>query len=275
MVFIFLSEAILFFLTILLGIFCAINTQKVFIIQKIEPSTTSFFQFIFYFFLATVFVFLIFQFVKNRKIKGKIYKILFGFISFIGSFGFFSSFLPALISLILVFLLICWWVKKSTILNQNLLMIFSLAGIGATIGLTLKPNVVIFILIVLSIYDIIAVYQTKHMVKIAKEMIESGTILGLIFPFTFSDFLKTTKEIPFKKEKFLILGGGDIALPLIFSVSLLEFGVFKSFLVSLFSFFGLFADFLFFIKQKERKPIPALPLISLFSIIGYFLVSIL
>ena len=133
----------------------------------------------------------------------------------------------------------------------------------------------ILILVVLSIYDFIAVYKTKHMVKIARDMIESGTILGLVFPFEFSGFLKSIREIRPGEGKFLVLGGGDVAFPLIFSVSVLGSGISKSFLIALFSLFGLIANFLFFIKQKERKPIPALPLISLFSIIGYFLVLIL
>jgi len=274
-IFLFLIESILFCFTLSLGIICAIRTQGVFSVQKIESPPVSFFQFILYFFLATFFILFIFYFIRRKTIKGKIYKFLFVFASFFSSLIFFESIFPEPIPLILVFLLIFWWIKAPIILNQNLLMIFSLAGIGANMGLILKPEVVILILIVLSIYDFIAVYKTKHMVKIAKEMIETGTILGLVFPFEFSDFLESTKKIKPGEGRFLILGGGDVAFPLIFSVSVLELGIFRSFLVALFSLFGVIANFLFFIKQKEKKPIPALPLISLFSIIGYFFVSIL
>jgi len=269
--FLFLTEVVLFSLTLFFGIICAINTQKKFGIQKIESSPTSFSQFIFYFFLVTLFILFIFYFIRRKSIKGKIYKFLFVFASFFSSLIFFESIFPEPIPLILVFLLIFWWIKTPIVLSQNLLMIFSLAGIGASMGLILKPEAVILILLVLSVYDFIAVYKTKHMVKIAKEMIETGTVLGLVFPFEFSGFLKSTKEIKPGEGKFLILGGGDVAFPLIFSVSVLEFGIFKSFLVALFSLFGLIANFLIFIKQKERKPIPALPLISLFSIIGYLI----
>jgi presenilin-like A22 family membrane protease len=273
--FLFLTESFLFSLALFLGIFCAVRTQKIFNVQKIESSSVSFSQFIFYFFLATLFVLSVFYFVRRKPVKVKIYRFLFIFASFFSSLIFFESFLPEPISLILVFLLIFWWIKKPIVLNQNLLIILSLAGIGASTGLILKPEAVILILVVLSIYDFIAVYKTKHMVKIAKDMIEAGTILGLVFPFEFSGFLKSTREIKPGEGKFLVLGGGDVALPLIFSVSVLGSGILKSFLIALFSLFGLIANFLFFIKQKERKPIPALPLISLFSIIGYFLVLIL
>jgi presenilin-like A22 family membrane protease len=274
-IFTFFIEAFLFYLTLSLGILCAKNLERILEIQRIEIPSFSFLEFIFYFFLATLFAFLIFRFLRERIIKGKIYKILFLSVSFFSSLIFFESFLPEPIPLILVFLLIFWWIKKPIVLNQNLLIIFSLAGIGATLGLSLKPEAVILILIILSIYDFIAVYKTKHMVKIAKDMIEAGTILGLVFPFEPLGFLKSTKEIKPGEGKFLVLGGGDVALPLIFSVSLLKFGILKPFIIALFSLLGLFANFLLFIFQKERKAIPALPLISLFSIIGYFIVSIL
>jgi presenilin-like A22 family membrane protease len=273
--FLFFIEAFLFYLTLSLGIFCAANLEKILEIQKIKIPPFSSFEFIFYFFLATFFAFLIFRFLRERAIKGKIYKILFLSVSFFSSLIFFESFLPEPTPLILVFLLIFWWIKKPIVLNQNLLIIFSLAGIGASLGLSLKPESVILILIVLSVYDFIAVYKTKHMVKIAKDMIEAGTILGLVFPFEPNGFLKSTKEIKPGEGKFLVLGGGDVALPLIFSVSLIKIGIWKSFLVAFFSLLGLFANFLLFIFQKERRAIPALPLISLFSIIGYFIVSIL
>jgi presenilin-like A22 family membrane protease len=270
-----LIEAILFSLTLILGIICALYLQKTLLIQKINLPPILLPQFIFYFFLATLFTFLIFRFLKRKVIKGKIYKIFFIIASFFGSLLFFESFFPEPIPLILIFLLIFWWMRGPIVLNQDLLMIFSLAGIGASIGLSLEPEMMVLILIILSIYDFIAVYKTKHMVKIAEEMIETGTILGLIFPFEVSGFFKNINEVKPGEGKFLILGGGDVAFPLIFSVSLLKFGILESFITAIFSLFGLFANFLLFIFQKERKTIPALPLISLFSIIGYFIVSML
>jgi len=274
-IFIFFIEAFLFYLTLALGILCAKNLEKILEIQRIEIPSFSSLEFVFYFFLATLFTFLIFRFLREKTIKGRIYKILFLLVSFFSSLIFFESFLPEPIPLILIFLLIFWWIKKPIVLNQNLLVIFSLAGIGASLGLSLKPEAVILILIILSIYDFIAVYKTKHMIKIAKDMIEAGTILGLVFPFEPLGFLKSTKEIKPGEGKFLILGGGDVAFPLIFSVSLLKFGILKSFVAAIFSLLGLFANFLLFIFQKERKAIPALPLISLFSIIGYLIVKYL
>jgi presenilin-like A22 family membrane protease len=267
-IFLFFIEAFLFYLTLALGILCAKNLERILKIQRIEIPSFSPFEFVFYFFLATLFAFLIFRFLRERKIKGKIYKFLFLSVSFFSSLIFFESFLPEPVPLILVFLLIFWWIKNPIVLNQNLLIIFSLAGIGATLGLSLKPEAVILILIILSIYDFIAVYKTGHMIKLAREMMEAGAITALIIPPKISGFSFSLNKVK-PGSDFLILGGGDVALPLIFCASLIPLGILKSLIVSIFSLFGLFFNFFIFIKQKVRKPMPALPLITLSSIMGY------
>jgi presenilin-like A22 family membrane protease len=170
--------------------------------------------------------------------------------------------------------LIFWWWRQPLVLNQDLCLIFGIAGMGSILGLQLTPEIVISLLIIFSIYDFIAVYKTKHMIKIAKEMIEAGAILALIIPQKISDFKEKLERIK-PGGKFLILGGGDIAFPLLFSVSLVPFGILNSFIVAIFSFIGLLIGFFFFISQKTRQPIPALPPVALFSIIGYLITKIL
>jgi presenilin-like A22 family membrane protease len=276
---VFFIEAFLFFLTLGLGIANAFQIEKIFEFQKIQPVSISFWTFIFGFIFATIFIILILRFLKSKKEKRIILKFLFLFAIFFGGLVSLEAWFPEPFSLIFLFLLIFWWVKKSSVLNQDILMILGIAGAGSILGLSLKPKFIILLLIIFSIYDFIAVYKTKHMVKMAKEMIEERAILAFIIPLNISGFRENLEKVQFPTEdgerKFLILGGGDIAFPLIFLVSLLKFGIFKSFIVLIFSLLGLFADFLFFISQKERKAIPALPLIALFSIIGYLITMIL
>ena len=106
-----------------------------------------------------------------------------------------------------------------------------------------------------------------------KEMVEAKAILGLILPSKISDFKINLKEVS-PGGKFLILGGGDIIFPLILCVSLASQGIFKSLIVSVFATIGLALSFYLFISQKTRKPIPALPPIALFSIIGYLITKL-
>jgi presenilin-like A22 family membrane protease len=65
------------------------------------------------------------------------------------------------------------------------------------------------------------------------------------------------------------LGGGDIVFPLLFSISALQNGIIQSAIIAFFALLGLLVSFWFFLQQKERRAIPALPPIALFSIIGY------
>jgi presenilin-like A22 family membrane protease len=51
-------------------------------------------------------------------------------------------------------------------------------------------------------------------------------------------------------------------------------GILSSLIVAFFSLIGLFVGFYILTKQKIRQPIPALPPIALFSIIGFLITLI-
>jgi len=275
---IFIIETFLFCLTLGLGIAAAFRMNdpppNFGGGQKVNIPQISFPQFILNFLLATLFILLILRFVKFEKEKGTIFKILFILAVLLGGLLFLETWLPEHLSLIFIFVLIFWWLKKPSVLIQDLLIILGIAGTGSILGLSLNPLTVVALLIIFLIYDFIAVYKTKHMVRMAKAMLESRAILALVIPPNIFGFRESLEKIQ-PGGKFLILGGGDIAFPLIFSVSLIPSGIFNSLIVALFSLIGLFASFWFFTKQKERKPIPALPPIALFSIIGYLITKIL
>ena len=271
---IFVFEAFLFSLTLGLGIATAFKLTQLFEVQKIVLPEISFWKFLNAFLLATLFIFIIIRFLKSRKTKGTIFKIIFVLAVAFGGLLFLESWLPEPIPFIIIFVLIFWWWKRPLILNQNILMIFGLAGAGSAFGLVFQPLMVVGLLIIFSIYDYIAVYKTKHMIEIAKEMIEQKVILALVIPPNLSAFLASLNEIKLG-GKFLILGGGDIVFPLLFSASLIPAGILNSLIVAFFSLIGLFISFYIFSRQKIRSPIPALPPIALFSIVGYLITKMI
>jgi len=275
LLFLFFFESFLYFLIFSLAIFSAKKVERVFKAQKIPPPPQiSVLEFSLNIFFATVFLLFVIWFFKKKETKGKVFRAIFLISVFLGGVMLLEIWIPEPTPLIFISLFVIWWLKDPNVLNQNLLISLGIAGVGCVLGLRLKPETVIFLLIVFSIYDFIAVYKTKHMVKIAKEMIEHKAILGIVIPQNFSDF-KTKLEMAKPGENFVVLGGGDILFPLMLSVSLIKNGIFQSFLISLFSLIGLFLNFVFLFSQKERKPIPALPLISLFSILGFIFLKIL
>lgn len=272
---VFLIEIFLFSSPFILALSTVLKFQQKFpeiFKREITLFRVSPLEFIFSFLLATIFIFLVPYIFKSKK--RIFFKTLFIFAIFINLIYLFSFWFSLFVSLILTFLLMIWWLKIPRILNHNLLIILGLTGIGIFFGFRFNPEILILLLIFFSFYDILAVYKIKHMVKMAKEMIESKVIFGLIIPQKISEFKESLKNVQ-PGGKFFILGGGDVAFPLFLSVSLARGDLEASIIVTIFSIFGLLANFLILLKQKERKPIPALPLISLFSIIGYLITKIL
>jgi presenilin-like A22 family membrane protease len=271
---IFAIEAFLFCVTLGLGIVTAFKINKIFKIEEITIPQISFWKFILYFLLVTLFILLVSHFLKFKKGKGILFKALFALTVFWGGILLLSCWIPDVPALIVMTFLVFWWLKKPSVLIQDLCLILGMAGAGGILGLSLNPLIVVLILVIFSIYDFIAVYKTKHMVKMAKEMIESKAILALVVPPNFSGLRESLEKIKPGRE-FLILGGGDIVFPLLFCVALIPQGLLTSFIVAVFSLLGLFAGFWFFVSQKTRQPIPALPPIALFSIIGFLITKLI
>jgi len=271
---VFIIEAFLFLLTLGLGIIASFQINQILKVEKLEIPKISFFQFMLYFLFGTLFIFLFVRFFKYGKSKTVIFKTLFVLTIFWGGILLLSIWIGDVFALILITLLLFWWWKWPSIFIQDLCMILAMAGAGSVLGLTFTPEVIVILLIIFSIYDFIAVYKTKHMVEMAKEMIRSRAILGLIVPPDLASFKQNLKQVK-PGGKFMVLGGGDVVFPLLLCSSLVSSGILNSLIVALFSLIGLFAGFLFFISQKQKKAIPALPPIALFSIIGYFITKIL
>jgi presenilin-like A22 family membrane protease len=122
-------------------------------------------------------------------------------------------------------------------------------GIAALMGISLTIVPVIAFLVLLSIYDVLAVRKTKHMQVIAEDVYQKGG--SQIFTFD-------------TKEETYVLGAADIILPSILVVSAyFNYSYVEALLASVFALAGL----LLATRQKEA---PALPYASL-GILGFFI----
>jgi presenilin-like A22 family membrane protease len=137
------------------------------------------------------------------------------------------------------------------------------------------------LLLAISLYDIIAVRKTKHMVKMAMFLTKSKLFAGLSFPTgrpLRPDGSHSKKEV----RRSAILGGGDIAFPLLFSGVVME-NLITNGMTKLASFgytltitlcAVLSLSFLFWIA-KEDKYYPAMPFLTTGCFIGYLIVAVM
>lgn len=187
-----------------------------------------------------------------------------------------NSFIPYQIAGVLAVSLALYKIYKPNVFVHNLTEPLVYSGLAA-IFVPVLENVLwgIVLLILISLYDMYAVWKSKHMVKLAKIQSKSKVFAGLLIPYERSKRLKKGEKGKKKKVKTAVLGGGDIGFPLIFAGLIMQdlmlknpewLGFLKGMIVPVFATIAL--SFLFF-KGKKDRFYPAMPFITAGCFVGY------
>jgi presenilin-like A22 family membrane protease len=165
---------------------------------------------------------------------------------------------------------------------KNTAAVISSAGVGALFGFSLGFIPTIIFTIGLSLYDYIAVFKTKHMIEMAREL--SSRQLS---------FAISAKSVPARKPKEkaevyvdramkegerLDLGTGDISVPLMLAVSAYQSpmlgpnGIIYALAISAGSTLSLI--YLLRFVSSKRVFLPALPPICLGGMLGLLIVKL-
>ncbi len=177
---------------------------------------------------------------------------------------------------------------------KNIVAIGAISIVGVLLGAALGIYPMILLLIILSIYDLVAVFKTKHMITLAKTFEKENTSFSLTLLAQIkkkaknlaSRVKKTVKrktsiskgknlakqevEIPNSDKKTFELGTGDLVLPLAFFVTILKYSTINKAVLCVFAaYLGLALTIRY--SYYTKKPMPALPFQSLLMIIAYFL----
>lgn len=192
----------------------------------------------------------------------------------------FSTIMALIIAIPLTYLKIF----KPNILSHNLTELLIYPGLAVVFVPILGVWSIIILLILISIYDMWMVWKTGLMQKMAKfQMNELKIFGGLLIPYASQKVkqqitkLRKSKSKKDKNKKIkiqlAILGGGDIAFPLITAgIFLRAFG----FVPALFVVGGAFAGLLFlFSISKPKKSYPAMPYITAGMFVAMLLLKIL
>lgn len=191
-------------------------------------------------------------------------------------------------------------IVKPNVFIHNLTELLMYAGIAVFLVPMLNVFWTVILLILISLYDIYAVFKSKHMVAMAKFQTKSKVFAGLFIPYTRktdktkisvkASNLGASKSLPkgFKtkpgkvEKKNAILGGGDIAFPLLFAGVVMESlivqglsksgALYQSLIITATTAIAL--ALLFFFAKKD-KFYPAMPFISAGCFLGYLVVVLI
>ncbi|MEM3364676.1 MAG: presenilin family intramembrane aspartyl protease [Candidatus Micrarchaeia archaeon] len=169
---------------------------------------------------------------------------------------------------------------------KNTAAVVSSAGVAAMFAMFLSFWEAVVFLVVMSAYDYVAVFITRHMITLASEFGRRE----MSFSITSQDKIKErvlvqkkgggVQEKTVERVEHLELGTGDIALPLAFNlvvfrgVALVNTGAAISTFIIIGVFSALALGLVLAYVKKRRLFLPALPPILLGTLIGYMLAYI-
>ena len=213
------------------------------------------------------------------------------------------------IAIALALILASWKLLRPNIIIHNLTEILMYAGIGLIIVPLFDVKWAVILLIIISVYDMYAVWKSKHMVKMAQFQSQSNVFAGLMIPYNqknnkikLSTMMVNENSTPKPKgpkiragktsTKNAILGGGDIAFPLIFIGSVMNGLILKfhsaypqlalntikavAFLQSsIIIVTATIALLLLFIFAKKGKFYPAMPFLTAGCLVGWVITLLL
>ncbi|MBU0531689.1 MAG: presenilin family intramembrane aspartyl protease [Candidatus Uhrbacteria bacterium] len=173
--------------------------------------------------------------------------------------------IPYFYALILVISLALIVITYPTFALNNLFVFLAVLAASLPIGLAYTPLTLFFPLVFLSVYDVIGVFKTSFIPNLARSAIYQHTPVIILAPAKFKEWLKR----PGMRNIKALLGAGDIFVPLIFLISVIEHH--GNPLLGGWVFIGAVIGSLtnILLLAQIKKGVPALPLIVAGMFVAY------
>lgn len=168
-----------------------------------------------------------------------------------------ASFLPESYALGIALILTILRFRERDIYLHNLSEMLSYVGVTAIFLPLFTPLTTLILLLIISIYDFIAVFKTKHMIKMFEYQKGFGILLGL--------FTRYKDEVAF-------LGGGDVVFVMLFSAILAKFYGFAYGLISV--YLAALTIFLIGIFGERKKFYPAMPFLTSACFLSFIIANV-
>ena len=222
-----------------------------------------------------------------------IIKLWFAFVVLITSAITISVITPDYVAIVIAALLTYFKIFRRDLVVHNITEVLIYPGLASIFVPILSIGVTVLLLIFLSFYDFYAVIKSKHMIELAKyQMKELKIFTGFFLPYLRPEDWKKVKEArrqaklakssrKGKKVKEMkvkvnvaILGGGDVAFPLIFAGVVLK--TFNSYWYgAIIAVFSTAALLFLLATAKKGKFYPAMTFTTAGALLGYGLVWLL
>lgn len=179
------------------------------------------------------------------------------------------------IAVIAVSLCAVIYYRNPSVLAYDAVLAFGMAGVAAAVGIGFREEALLVIMSLLAVYDVIAVYGTKHMVRLGRTMLRRKVFFAMILPERPSGLKTRTADVS-RGGGFAFLGTGDLILPaLLVASSAVTRGFSGTWPIVAGAAVGLLVMNAIFLSQKIRKPMPALPPIAVGAIVGYLISTLI
>jgi presenilin-like A22 family membrane protease len=171
-----------------------------------------------------------------------------------------------------------FWFLIPLVWLHNLVLILAVSSLGAVFGRFITPWTAMAIILTLAIYDFLAV-RFRFMLWMADRLSQINALPALIIPKNYSEWnlnLKEREKIievnPAERE-YSILGGGDIAFPCLLTASVyFAQGLKPAAIIAILGLLGLVSVYAIQAIFLKGKPMPALPPIAAFTLVGLLII---
>ena len=169
-----------------------------------------------------------------------------------------SVFVHHYIAFILALLAAVFKVIKPNVVIHNLSELFIYGGLAAIFVESFNVLSISILIVLIALYDMYAVWKSKHMVALANFQSKAKIFAGFLIPYAEN-----------RRPRLALLGGGDAGFPLLFTgVVFVEHGV----IALIIPFIVTLALFLLLYFGNKNKFYPAMPFLGLGCFVGYGLV---
>jgi presenilin-like A22 family membrane protease len=172
-----------------------------------------------------------------------------------------------------------FWFLIPLVWLHNLVLILAASSLGAVFGRFITPWTAMAIILALAVYDFLAV-RFRFMLWMADRLSEVNALPALIIPKDYSEWNLNLKkhgekmiEVNPAEREYSILGGGDIAFPCLLTASVYFAQGFKpAGIMAVFGLLGLVSVYAVQAIFLKGKPMPALPPIAAFTLVGLLII---